>query len=300
MNTRWSWFDEPSWKEPGGSPYTHAPSLAEASKEDKKKEDKKDDSKEEPDLESELMEIIMVLDTEDLAKWLDDDACLDHLLKEFPMLGSADKLIDKVIRNYTNPYVKHTALSTEPDEGIGQFVAPTSTPDFEEGQSSIKEPKVDEAKAKEIGEKIGIKWDEAKFSPKDLMQGIEVELEHGTVDQETNITNDNLEQTAKIAWAHLKENPKYYILLAKMESGSTMNESASITKQSAAYLTLCPNCKSIQRADYWKDRPCENCKAPIPGYFWAHLPEEMEKGGPREKVPAEFVDKVQQVVASTK
>jgi hypothetical protein len=48
--------------------------------------------------------------------------------------------------------------------------------------------------------------------------GLAVESEHGAHDPETNVTNDDLIMTGKIAWAHLKEIPDYYTRLAKMES----------------------------------------------------------------------------------
>jgi hypothetical protein len=48
--------------------------------------------------------------------------------------------------------------------------------------------------------------------------GLEVELEHGIVDPSTNITNDDLMMTGKIALAHLKEFPDYYDRLQKMEN----------------------------------------------------------------------------------
>ncbi len=60
----------------------------------------------------------------------------------------------------------------------------------------------------EISNKLNIKFD--KFSVKDLLTGINIELEHGTINPKTNITNDNLEMTAKIALAHLYEYPNYY------------------------------------------------------------------------------------------
>ncbi len=60
----------------------------------------------------------------------------------------------------------------------------------------------------EISNKLNIKFD--KFSVKDLLTGINIELEHGTINTKTNITNDNLEMTAKIALAHLYEYPNYY------------------------------------------------------------------------------------------
>ncbi len=48
--------------------------------------------------------------------------------------------------------------------------------------------------------------------------GMDVELEHGTQDLETNVTDDEAGVTAKIARAHLNEFPDYYSRLAVMES----------------------------------------------------------------------------------
>ncbi|HSX23990.1 MAG TPA: DUF5661 family protein [Candidatus Saccharimonadales bacterium] len=70
--------------------------------------------------------------------------------------------------------------------------------------------------AQEIGKQIGL-----DFSQVDLEQfrlGLAVELEHGTHDPQTNVTNDDLHMTGKIAWAHLKEMPDYYSHLAEMEA----------------------------------------------------------------------------------
>ena len=61
---------------------------------------------------------------------------------------------------------------------------------------------------KEIANKLGIKFDE--FSLNDLKRGINIELEHGKINPLTNITNDDLELTIKIALAHLAEFPDYY------------------------------------------------------------------------------------------
>lgn len=49
-----------------------------------------------------------------------------------------------------------------------------------------------------------------KFSFDDFKRGIIVELEHGLINIKTNVTNNNLEKTAKIALAHLNEFPNYY------------------------------------------------------------------------------------------
>ena len=59
--------------------------------------------------------------------------------------------------------------------------------------------------------------DISKYDMEELIQGMLVELEHGSHNEETNITNDDPEQTLKIAMAHLDELPDYYTRLTKME-----------------------------------------------------------------------------------
>jgi len=56
--------------------------------------------------------------------------------------------------------------------------------------------------------KLGVTFD--KFTLQDLITGINIELEHGKNNPETNVTNDDLEITAKIALAHLNEFSNYY------------------------------------------------------------------------------------------
>jgi len=55
------------------------------------------------------------------------------------------------------------------------------------------------------------------LSKQTLKKGMNVELEHGTIDPRTNVTNDNLIKTAKIALAHIIEFPDYYKRLDTME-----------------------------------------------------------------------------------
>ncbi len=69
--------------------------------------------------------------------------------------------------------------------------------------------------AKQIGEQLSITWD--KFDVDQYKIGMEVELEHGTANPLTNVTNDDLLTTGKIALAHLNEFPDYYTRLLKME-----------------------------------------------------------------------------------
>ncbi|MBU0731582.1 hypothetical protein KKC88_01745 [Patescibacteria group bacterium] len=69
--------------------------------------------------------------------------------------------------------------------------------------------------AKEIGEKLGIDW--SKWDVEQFRMGMDVELEHGTVDPNTNVTDDDPLMTGKIALAHLNEYADYYTRLDKME-----------------------------------------------------------------------------------
>lgn len=69
--------------------------------------------------------------------------------------------------------------------------------------------------AKEIGERLGIDW--TRFDVEQFHMGLEVELEHGTRDPETNVTGNDPVLTGKIALAHLNEFPDYYSRLLNME-----------------------------------------------------------------------------------
>lgn len=70
--------------------------------------------------------------------------------------------------------------------------------------------------ARQVGAALGLDW--AKIDPEQFRRGLEVELEHGARDAETNVTNDDMALTGKIAWAHLKELPDYYARLDQLEA----------------------------------------------------------------------------------
>jgi hypothetical protein len=80
--------------------------------------------------------------------------------------------------------------------------------------SSKRQFTVQEARA--IGTQLGIDW--TKIDLEQFRRGLEVELEHGAVDPETNVTGDDPVLTGKIAWAHLKEISDYYTRLDKLEA----------------------------------------------------------------------------------
>ena len=69
--------------------------------------------------------------------------------------------------------------------------------------------------AKAIGDKLGVKWD--MFSVEEFRKGMDIELEHGTIDPDTNVTDDDPLKTGKITLAHLREVRDYNTRLIKME-----------------------------------------------------------------------------------
>lgn len=78
-------------------------------------------------------------------------------------------------------------------------------------------------KAKEIGDTIGVNWDEVDLG--EFAQGIKEEREHGTMYHNTHVAvagatkvhDDSDEAAGRIALAHLHEMPNYYTLLEEME-----------------------------------------------------------------------------------
>jgi len=80
--------------------------------------------------------------------------------------------------------------------------------------------------ARAAGERIGIDWDASPFDLEQFRKGMDIELEHGTRDPETNVTDDDVTMTAKIARAHLNEFPDYYTRLAKMEAEAEADRAA--------------------------------------------------------------------------
>lgn len=70
-------------------------------------------------------------------------------------------------------------------------------------------------KIKPLAEKLGVNL---KIVPlKTLQNAIKIELEHGLQLIKTNVTDDDVLKTLKIALAHLDEYPDYYERLIKME-----------------------------------------------------------------------------------
>ncbi len=58
------------------------------------------------------------------------------------------------------------------------------------------------------GDTLNISFD--NFTIEDLLTGMNIELEHGLINPITNVTDNDIIKTAKIALAHLNEYPNYY------------------------------------------------------------------------------------------
>jgi hypothetical protein len=80
--------------------------------------------------------------------------------------------------------------------------------------SSKRQISIEEARS--VGTQLGIKW--ARVNLQQFQRGLEIELEHGKHDPETDVTGDDLMLTGKIAWAHLKEIRDYYTRLDRLEA----------------------------------------------------------------------------------
>lgn len=64
--------------------------------------------------------------------------------------------------------------------------------------------------ASQVANQLNIDFNQVNYTLEDYLEGINVELEHGRISPETNVTNDDLLATGKIALAHLNETPFYY------------------------------------------------------------------------------------------
>ena len=72
-----------------------------------------------------------------------------------------------------------------------------------------------DAEARRVGDEIGVDWN--RFDLEQFRLGMDVEYEHGSHDPQTDVTGDDPILTGKIALAHMKEFPDYYVRLERME-----------------------------------------------------------------------------------
>lgn len=125
------------------------------------------------------------------------------------------KIIDDIIGISKSLHAMNIDMDEDVDSlrRIAIKLAEDSTSDCKDNLE--KKRKFSKNEAKEIGDKIGVNWDEIDLN--EFRMGLSVELEHGKLCSKTNITDDNEEMTGKIAHIHLIELKNYYTLLHKME-----------------------------------------------------------------------------------
>jgi len=85
--------------------------------------------------------------------------------------------------------------------------------------------------ARRVGDVIGIDWDELDLEQ--FRAGMDVELEHGSHDPQTDVTHDDPIITGKIALAHMKEFPDYYERLERMEAEAEREWAAKSSSREA-------------------------------------------------------------------
>jgi Protein of unknown function (DUF5661) len=83
------------------------------------------------------------------------------------------------------------------------------------GQNVTEERRTTAEEARRVGDAIGVDW--SRFELEQFRAGMDVELEHGSHDPQTDVTGDDPILTGKIALAHMKEFPDYYERLERME-----------------------------------------------------------------------------------
>ncbi len=109
-------------------------------------------------------------------------------------------------------------------------MVPSLPPVGEDGV--MRRTRVSEDDAAMAAEALGIDLSVVPWSLDELRRGLNSELGHGTVDPDTNVTDDDLVIMAKIALAHLNEIPDYYTRLAAMEAEAFTEQEAARRRRS--------------------------------------------------------------------
>ena len=111
-------------------------------------------------------------------------------------------------------------------------------------KSEKEEQKFSREDAQRVGGDLGVDWDEIDLDQ--FHAGLNVELEHGTIDPDTNITDDDPAMTGKIAWVHLKEVPDYYVpRLADLEREGKAREEGSVGVEESLSERLLHTCRGM-------------------------------------------------------
>jgi len=76
-----------------------------------------------------------------------------------------------------------------------------------------KKQKISKEEAKKIGDKLNINW--KKIDLNEFIAGINIELEHGSINPKTDVIGNDKTKAGKITLAHLFEIRDYYTKLKK-------------------------------------------------------------------------------------
>ena len=101
--------------------------------------------------------------------------------------------------------------------------------------TKLDKPKVQSEEASIILSKLNV--GSMKIDIEDFCQGLEVELEHGIIFKDANVTNNHPILTGKIVLAHLKESLDYYKRLEVAEIEGDLFK-AAVSKDSAKLAAL--------------------------------------------------------------
>jgi hypothetical protein len=242
---------------PGGGPLADPTNKAKKeTKQDKEKEKKK---KKEKGVDEDIeLEIVTILEGLDILPFLTDEKLLEELLATFPILGEENNNIDKLIKE---------SLWTEPPEGTGQFTPPPPDADYRtEPRSRRRRGPREDGSGKGKGRPGGLR--RRKNIEECPIGGPGEGKGEG---RGKGRFRDKIKEEGEAVGIDWFDSQKKY----------------SMDKEAAAYMSLCPNCGTPQRLDYWENTRCPNCTFPIPGYFWSHVEDELAQGQgePREPVP---------------
>lgn len=120
---------------------------------------------------------------------------------------------------------------------------------------------IDRATANNLAKKYNINLNVVDFD--EWVTGLNIELEHGSRNSQlTNITNDNVDMTAKIVIAHLLQDPKYYYFLQIQESERgkywTNKSKPSIFNTSNGHISLSQNNPPLSSYNKLNPQPSYN------------------------------------------
>lgn len=101
---------------------------------------------------------------------------------------------------------------------LNRYMPPSPVPVLMPEGSMTPRTKVSVAEAAQVADTLRIDFEVVGFDLAQFHMGMGTELQHGTGDPDTNVTNDDLVATGKIALAHLNEIADYYTRLAAMEA----------------------------------------------------------------------------------